>query len=111
VRGLRYLIALLAAGCTLETPEPGEAAAVAQLPGPLRRLILNEGHPSALPVDFDHALHAGGATGSSCASCHHELRLRPAAVPAACTTCHVATYLAPKVDESQPHRHGLPPDL
>ncbi len=115
----RFLLpfGVLAAGCAAEAPGPGAAdspvrpLATARLPSPLRRLILNEGHPTAFPVEFDHALHAAGAPGTSCSSCHHELRQRPAAVPSACTACHVPFYMAPKVDESAAHRHDLPPDL
>ncbi len=106
MRALLLSLGLLAAACAAE---PAPSTAGGRLPAPLRSLLLNEGHPTALPVAFDHGRHAGGE--SSCASCHHELAARPAAVPSACSSCHIPFYLAPEVDESLPHRHETPPDL
>ncbi|MCK6478991.1 MAG: cytochrome c3 family protein [Planctomycetes bacterium] len=117
MRRLLLPLLLLGAGCAAEAPAPGAGppesppAAPAVLPAPLRRMVLNEGHPTALPVAFDHAFHARAGAGSPCASCHHELRARPGLVPSPCTACHLPFYLLREVDESAPHRHDGPPDL
>ena len=108
---------LLAAGCAAEpaaTPgEPGDSAAAGRLPPMLRLLTLNEDHPTATPVEFDHAFHAapGGAGIASCSFCHHETRETPAAVPRPCGACHAHNFLAPDHDEAAPHDHAGPPDL